>query len=283
MKVLKEHVTHPDTSFRFLHIVTPVFDGDWHRHAEIELTWIEYGEGVRFVGDNASRFAGGDMVLLGPQVSHVWKGIALPDAQSSVAWVVQFPLTLLEQSGLPELASLKLLIARADVGLQITGDTQQQVSALIREMQALSPLHRLSRLIEILACLQSGVADCQPISATPASYQADSQPKRRIQAVMAYIQQHIHQTLSVTDVARVSHITPAAFSRFFRRETGKNFSDYVNDVRCQTACLLLRSSDTPVSRIAEACGFGTLSNFNRQFLSRVGQTPRDYRRAAMRN
>ena len=77
--------------------------------------------------------------------------------------------------------------------------------------------------------------------------------------------------------ARLVHVSPAAFSRYFRREVGKSFTRYVNDMRCSEACLRLRGSNKAVAVIAHECGFATLSNFNRQFRVRTGLTPRDFR------
>ena len=83
--------------------------------------------------------------------------------------------------------------------------------------------------------------------------------------------------LTVEDAARIAHVTPAAFSRYFRREVGKTFTRYVNDVRCSEACLMLRLTGRPVAAVARECGYTTLSHFNRQFRLRHGMTPREFR------
>jgi AraC-like DNA-binding protein len=84
--------------------------------------------------------------------------------------------------------------------------------------------------------------------------------------------------LSIETAAAQVHVTPAAFSRFFRRSLGKTFTEYVNDLRCTEAAIQLRRSDKSIAIIAQACGFSTLSHFNKQFLQRYEQTPRNYRR-----
>ena len=55
MRVSEEQVSHPDRTFRFLRFETDRFRGDRHRHRQLELTWIEAGVGLRFVGDDAAR------------------------------------------------------------------------------------------------------------------------------------------------------------------------------------------------------------------------------------
>ena len=86
-------------------------------------------------------------------------------------------------------------------------------------------------------------------------------------------------TLTIEEAAAKVHVSPAAFSRFFRRSLGKTFTEYVNDLRCTEAAIQLRKTDKPVATVAHDCGFTTLSHFNRQFLLRHGQTPRLYRKA----
>ena len=74
-------------------------------------------------------------------------------------------------------------------------------------------------------------------------------------------------------------MSPAAFSRFFRRAMGRTFTDYLTELRVTTACTLLRESDDPITSVAEQAGFANLANFNRRFLQRKAMTPSEYRRA----
>ena len=62
MRASTEHVTHPDQAFRLLSLTLDAFDGGLHRHPQFELTWIQEGVGLRFVGDSVEPFDGGDLV-----------------------------------------------------------------------------------------------------------------------------------------------------------------------------------------------------------------------------
>jgi AraC-like DNA-binding protein len=53
-------------------------------------------------------------------------------------------------------------------------------------------------------------------------------------------------------------------------------------LRIAQACRLLVSTDLKVPRICDEVGYTNLSNFNRQFLTETGVTPREYRRRERR-
>lgn len=280
MKVAREHVRHPDQSFRFLRFETPRFEGEPHRHRHLELTWIEAGAGLRFVGDSVAPFTAGDLVLIGAETPHCW--VSAHGRQGSAATVLQFAPGLLALPALPELMRLAPLCERASVGVHITGAAQGAVLAELVAMRSARHLGRLAGLLRILDVLQSHERSLEPIAKSSmhshdgTRHDGEADP-RRIDAVLGWIRRHLGRDLTVAAAARVARVTPGAFSRYFRHEVGKTFTGYVNDVRCSEACVLLRRTDKAVAVIAQQCGFTTLSHFNRQFRLRFGLTPREFR------
>ncbi|SFU52379.1 helix-turn-helix domain-containing protein [Pseudoduganella namucuonensis] len=277
MKVTNEHVTHPDQAFRYIRFTCDPLPGKWHRHRQLELTWIENGSGIRYVGDDASPYADGDLALIGANLPHIWD-VDQPDVYAIEVTVIQFAPELLELAALPELGALRAVIDGAQLGLRIDGRCRGEVTRLLAGMRELNPLMRLSAFIALLAALAEHAADLHPIAASPVRDAARPERDRRVERVVEWIHTHLGGPLRVEDAAALACVTPAAFSRFFRRETGKPFSRYVSDVRCSAACLRLTRGAAPVALIAEQCGYATLSNFNRQFLARMGMTPRAFRR-----
>lgn len=282
MKVREEHVTHAGQTFRFMRFELGAFAGERHRHRQLELTWIERGTGLRFVGNSVEPFEPGDLVLLGPHVPHAWISAADRAGEPHVATVLQFSPDLLTSPGVPELQALGGLVTRAGQGLQVLGPARDALCAVLRGMPQRSDLLRLSDFIAVLGVLQAHPSCLRPLMDTQPSAPAASggDDARRVDRVLDWIHQHLDQPLTVAAAAALVHVTPAAFSRFFSREVGRSFTAYVNDVRCSEASLRLRLTDRPVAAIAQACGFETMSNFNSQFRRRLGCTPRDFRRRA---
>lgn len=286
MRVSEEPVHHPDASFRFLALELRAFGGARHRHAQAELTWVQRGHGLRFVGDHVEPFGDGDLVLIGPWVPHLWEGRASRGEPAFRSRVLQFPAALAGVALLPELAPLQGLLQRAGRGLAVGGLAHGRVTAAMAAMDGAAPAVRLALLMQVFAALLAAAADPDPAALRPLATQAaalprgDGEPLRRIDQVLTWMHRQLPGGLSIEEAARLAHVSPAAFSRFFRRETGRTWTDAVQAMRCSEAARRLRRDTRPVAEIAADCGWRTQSHFNRVFRERFGMTPRQYRRAA---
>jgi len=75
-------------------------------------------------------------------------------------------------------------------------------------------------------------------------------------------------------------MSESRFSRYFRKETGNSFTDFVNQIRVSKACQLLTETDKYISTICYEVGFNTVANFNRRFSELRGMTPTEFRKNA---
>lgn len=112
-------------------------------------------------------------------------------------------------------------------------------------------------------------------------------PSVSASALVDQTYQHVHsqffRRLRVSQLARELGVSPAHLSRTFHRATGLRLVDYVARYRAERARQLLLESSQPIATIAEACGFQSISQFNRVFRATYGQQPRDVRKAEGRN
>ncbi len=108
------------------------------------------------------------------------------------------------------------------------------------------------------------------------------QSLERLQTVKTYIGKHYNDELRLAELASIQSMSPEAFSRFFRQQTGQCVSRYINEVRLQHCRQLLLETDMTVKEIAYCCGFNTLAFFNRTFLRQYGCTPTECRERAGR-
>ncbi|MNZ85768.1 HTH-type transcriptional activator Btr [compost metagenome] len=97
-------------------------------------------------------------------------------------------------------------------------------------------------------------------------------------STLHYIDEHPDKPLGLSELARLASLTPAHFSRVFKKLTGLNVTDYVNAKRIMRAKELLLESDDNIAEIAERCGFESLPHFHRMFKKLTGMTPAHYKR-----
>lgn len=93
-----------------------------------------------------------------------------------------------------------------------------------------------------------------------------------------YISQYYMEDIRIGDLAKESHISETHFRRVFTSYMHMSPLEYINKVRIQTACEILKKTDEPISDIAYKCGFTTNSTFNRNFRQLMGMSPAEWRK-----
>ncbi len=84
--------------------------------------------------------------------------------------------------------------------------------------------------------------------------------------------------LQLGEAAARAELSVAHFSHLFHKETGVTFTRYVQSLRIEEAKRLLAGRDQSITGICFACGFNSLTHFNRVFRRGTGCSPTQYRR-----
>lgn len=92
-----------------------------------------------------------------------------------------------------------------------------------------------------------------------------------------FIEQHFGEELSLIKVASAVNVSPTHLSEKFKQVTGHKFVEYIARTRFEKARALLQDPELPISEIAFAAGFQSLSQFNRVFKRLSGKSPSAYR------
>jgi AraC family transcriptional regulator len=99
-----------------------------------------------------------------------------------------------------------------------------------------------------------------------------------LRRALDHIDAHLHEGITVQNLAALVQLSVPHFSRAFSRSTGISPHRYLMRLRLQHATCLLRNTQRTASEIALLVGFSDQSHFIRCFVRLTGKTPRVYRR-----
>ena len=268
--------TRSQASFHFFRREEPGFPSYRHFHPELELTYIEQGNGIRYVGDSISSFEPGDLVLIGANLPHDFVSSAPKDGDRlSLAYVFQFPGAIVGK--IMECRPLDRLFAEADYGIHFVNPDD----ALLEKIKLTSASPSIKNFINFVDILNdlNNQENRKPISSIAFRNSNTSKISQdKISTVTRHISEQYRQHISVADMAGLTHMTPQSFCRWFKQSTGCSFVTYLNATRVEKACQLLLQTNDKIANIGYKTGFETVSHFNRTFKKVKKITPKEYRR-----
>ncbi|MCR5784511.1 MAG: helix-turn-helix domain-containing protein [Eubacterium sp.] len=109
----------------------------------------------------------------------------------------------------------------------------------------------------------------------PVSYSSDISLQRRMSA---FIYENYQDKITLDDIANAAGVSRSKCANLFRKYTQKTPINFLNSYRLEMGSKLLLSTDEPISYIANECGVGEQSYFNRMFLKEFGCTPLEWRK-----
>ena len=272
-----------DQSYNVLKVDRPHFVVPWHFHPEIELLLIVEGEGTRFVGDSIDRFGPGDLVLVGSNLSHVWKNSDRHYQEEAPlrakARVILFRDDCFGQSffKIPEMQPIQALFQRAKRGIHFYGKTQRIVADKLVKAYAQQGTKRLLTFLDILHDLAHS-QQCTTLSSLSYTQSMEAGDLVRLNKVLDYLITEFRNPLRLEAIATQANMSPTAFCRYFKSRTNKTVIGFINELRVGYAHKLLIETSANISDICFECGFNNVSNFYEQFQAITGRTPAQYRK-----
>lgn len=106
---------------------------------------------------------------------------------------------------------------------------------------------------------------------------ADAKKDIRLQAVDRFLEEHAGQMVTSIDMAEHLHLNASYFSRYFKKLSGINFTDYVNQYKMNLAITMLARPHETVENVAYTLGFSDRAYFSKVFKKYSGKSPSEYK------
>jgi AraC-like DNA-binding protein len=281
--LLEKSIENLNQSYLVKTLKEPFFDPNWHFHPHYQLFTVIKGTGTRFIGDDIRHFNIGDTVFLAPNMPHLWRSdreYFEKDSQLMTEGIVVYfkedflGSEFFEKS---EMYDIKTLLKKSERGLDLTGQLKEE---LVDDLKNLPVVNGFQGIIKILSILDklSKSTDYQYIASTSYSNTHKISETERMRLVHEYVLKHFKENINLSTVASLSNMTDAAFCRYFKSRTNKTFSDFVKEIRIGNACKMLQDENKSISQTCYESGYNTVSNFNNQFKSLKGVSPKQYQK-----
>jgi AraC-like DNA-binding protein len=251
-----------------------------HSHKNFELNLITSGAGRRIVGNHISSYNKGDLVLLGPNISHCWEILETEKDLEPECIVTHFYENIISSDffNIPELEAVVNLLKDAKNGIWFKGPKAAKVATVLKRMATSNGLDSYIQLLKVFNLLLQ-IDDREYLtlpSSLPNAYDKDQD---QINKVYEYVFQNMQEGIKLKEAASIVFMEPSSFCRYFKKKTNQTFMDYVKSVRIGIAAKLLAETDKQITQICFECGYNNLANFNHYFKVIMKVTPSEYRKS----
>lgn len=267
--VVLEYVTRPDQD-------------PMHWHDYLEIAVVLEGRGAFLFGQRALPAEVGDVFFIGNSQPHV----ALPDSASPLRLLlVLLRPELIAGPGCRELDLGYLAPFRFDeraASPRICGASPlaAEVRPVLHELMVTWRRHDRAERHLVDATLRHALAlvnRAHGADSTAAAIRAASGRREQIRPVLAYVDRHSGDSITLDDVAKVMHVSSSRVRHVFKDVTGVSFKEYVTQTRVAEAKKLLLSTDLSVAEIARRVSYTNLHQFYKVFYRSCSMSPGEYR------
>lgn len=246
------------------------FNSTLHWHKEIEIIYVIKGRLVISCPQNDVALNSKDIYLLNTEDIHAYTSIS-PDAQFiSVNFLPSIIQSYTENPSVVPTFKLK---------------NNKAVENIKNSLIVLNSLDRFDRPVDIPK-IKSLLNKCA-YYLVKYCYEPDlnyvkgsqSQEYNFANLAISYINENFRQRISLNDISSYVGLTPAHFSKIFRENTGITFSNYLKQVRLESAVNTLMTTNESVKSAALNNGFSNINAFTTACKEAYGKTPHEIKSA----
>ena len=253
-----------------------------HSHEFIEIVYCFEGSGIQIINDQEHPFNRGTLLFLNHGQSHSFysdSGMRYYDFIFTPSFLSESLIHSVDALSLLSLTVFSdIRISEFLPIIHLSGTNMMEVEYIAkkmsREFAERKPGFRavISGYMTVLFSLMFRVM------ILPTENDVTSLQHFKMNDVMLYIEEHLNEKISVSELAKRSFYNPSYFGRLFREYSGMSLNDFIHQKRITKASELLHETDISVENIATTVGYNDLKLFYRQFKEQMGTTPGLFRK-----
>ncbi len=242
------------------------------RHNEIEINYMVDGSLTYLLHDRKIQIEAGGILLFWALLPH-----QIVDFQPGGSYyVITIPFGLFAQWNLHKqfLEGLHQGEAKTWYALDAVQDIESRLGCWVQDLDSNNPDQYGICMLEIEAFVKRLILS---ETMTEARQDIDHPPINLVEQMAIYIAENFTSPIMVTDVAEAVGLNPDYANHIFKKAFSETISQYLNSQRIMHAKRMLSLTKEPITQIAFASGFNSISRFNSNFRKHSRKTPSQYR------
>lgn len=256
-----------------------------HAHNYIEIAYVASGRGIHIFDGRQYEVSRGDLFVINYDVSHEFR--SLPGEANLVVYNCIFR---------PEFIDRSLIHSRcfSDIGhiflfhslfrdgtagndIRVVGGDDPEIGEIYEKMFREYHVRGYGYLELLRACLVEMLVRIFRLCRQREPAVSAARDRAMFDDAIRFMKEHYRQEIKVEELAAMTFLSRNYFCTCFKECTGVTVLEYIQGLRIEQACRLLRGSDRKVIDIALDVGYSDIKFFNRLFKKITGKTPSEYR------
>lgn len=262
-----------------------------HAHDFIEIAYVVSGCGTHRIGENEYSVSKGDLFIINYDIPHEFR--SLEDSSKPKLWVYNcifkpefLDYTLVNCKNFYNITQLFLFRSifpkeyNPNNDIKLINRDSEHIEELYEKMFMEYKLkdegyieilraYVIELLITIFRLYKKNNVLIEKL---------ETHKQEILNTVIRYMKDNYSKELKLEDLSTKAFLSPNYFSRLFKECTNMTVSEYMQKIRIEEACHLLRTTDKKVIDIAFEVGYMDIKYFNEIFKKKNGKTPREYRK-----
>lgn len=262
-----------------------------HVHDFIEISYVAAGTGIHILGDNQYEVRKGDLFLINYHIPHEFRSLEVSLAPPLQVYNCVFKpefldINLLDYKEFTDVIhylsfrSMFSLNSEEMGDLKILGGENKELEAIYVKMLdeytlkkdgyiELLRVYLMELMIKIFRTLKNN---------SNSQISTITHHAKLIEQSIQYLKTNYAVSTKLNDVASQTFLSPTYFCKLFKDYTGMTVSEYLQKLRIEEACNLLKETDNKVISIAQLVGYKDIKYFNEIFKKHTGMTPSGYKK-----
>lgn len=235
-----------------------------HLHKELELIYIVEGGCTAFANGKSYYMTSGDIFLSFPYQIHYYQ-----NAQPGKYIVLCFPTSILPTME----TDINNNDLRHNTFHAAPGSDLEHFFSSLRCVSTSYAIAERCAYVTLIMSKLLSKCEMSPLQQTASM---------TVKSILEYCSKHYTENLSLDTIAKSLHLNKYYISHTINHQVNMRLSTFINSLRVNASCKLLKETDKRITDIAQAVGFDTIRSYNRAFLQIVGMTPKQYREKALK-